>query len=131
MIRKSAQFVISTLAHLRRPFFFWMSLLSLALIGISAGYLWYYLFPEATEQLFVPLHYNVHSGVDTIGEAPYLFLAPAIALCIFIVNALLSTAFYKKDPLVSYASSVTSAFCSLLALLSIIHLVAVNLAYYG
>ena len=131
MIRKGAQFVISTLALHRRPFFFWMSLLSLVLIAFSAGYVWYRLLPEAQAQLFVPLHYNVHSGVDTIGDWYYLFLSPGIALCIFLVNALLSTIFYKKDPLVSYTASVTSAFCALLALLAVYHLVAINLAYYG
>ena len=48
------------------------------------------------------LHYNVYFGVDAIGDWRNVFLMPALAAAILLVNAVLSRFFYYKERLASY-----------------------------
>jgi hypothetical protein len=86
MKKTLTRFAVSTIALHRRPYFWILNLLSLLAIAGAFGWIYWRLFPEILSQPGVPLHYNIHSGVDSFGRWQMIFLAPSIALGLFILN---------------------------------------------
>ncbi len=73
---------------------------------------------------FVPLHYNIFSGVDTIGSWSRLFIPVLFGFLILIVNSSLAFHFYSRGErrivFVLLNSCLTSHIILLLAILLIV-----------
>lgn len=105
--------------------------LSLLFILMSLGFIYFFLFPEIMKQSFVPLHYNVHSGVDRYGEWWRIFTIPAFGLAFLIVNLLVAHYGVKKNPLLhSFLYSIT-LFTELILFVASLFVVFYNYSLYG
>lgn len=97
----------------------------------SAFILYYFLYPAMRSQPFVPLHYNIHFGVDLIGQWWQLFTAPAIALLITLLNILFAIFFLKKEPVLSSFFAVVAVIGTALLFVATVFIVLLNMTYYG
>lgn len=77
----------------------------------------------------VPLHYNIYVGIDAFGPWWMLGYVPCAALVMVGLNALLALVFLKKRPMLAVAVWMATAGVGILALLAIIRIVLINLAY--
>jgi len=101
---------------------------SLIIIGfiINIFILFYIIFNFFGVKDFVTLHYNILSGVDTIGSWSRLFIPVLFGLLILIVNSTLAFHFYSQQEreivFVLLVSSLISQIILLLSILLIISL---------
>lgn len=104
-----------------------------SLLCIGGAVLWMYLqlFPEIMSRPGVPLHYNIHFGVDSFGDWKMLFLGPAVALGMLGVNNIIAFWGRKKDPVLGVMALAVAMVASVLLLVAVLHLVQFNLNYYG
>ncbi|HBB36944.1 MAG: hypothetical protein UX02_C0002G0155 [Candidatus Moranbacteria bacterium GW2011_GWC1_45_18] len=72
------------------------------------------------------LHYNVYFGVDSIGDWRNVFLMPALAAVIFLVNAVLSRFFYYKERLASYLFAAMALLVQLLMAVGLGSVILIN-----
>lgn len=63
----------------------------------------YFKFPPRIET--VNLEHNIYFGISKIGEWWQIYYYPLYSLVIFIINLILSVAFYKKQPTASHVLS--------------------------
>lgn len=72
------------------------------------------------------LHYNIYFGVDAIGDWRNIFVLPALAAAILIVNAILSRFFYYKERLVSYLFAAMALLVQLLMAVGLGSIILIN-----
>lgn len=74
----------------------------------------------------VLLHYNVVYGSDLIGPGLYVYLVPAAALILLIINWTVASSFYKKEKLASYFLAFATIAIQLIFLIAGFVLAAIN-----
>ena len=87
------------------------------------------LFPEVTESVAIPLHYNIHSGVDLFGPWKRIFTTPIISGIILVVNIVLALFLWKKDRVLSYFFITIAALVQIFAFLAMVFVVLLNVSY--
>jgi hypothetical protein len=102
--------------------FFSLLLAFLANVGIWIALRW---IVGPTDQLII-LHYNVYFGVDSIGDWRSVFLMPALAGGLMIVNLFLSRFFYYKERLVSYLFAGMALLIQLLMIIGVASVIIIN-----
>ncbi len=100
--------------------FFW-------LLGI--GLLVWRVVPLVYGQESVPLHYNVHVGIDMTGPWWQVFLIPACGLVWAILNGLVAQGIRRRAPALAITLWVTTAAIAPLLFLACASVVLVNIAY--
>ena len=80
---------------------------------------------QATDQPII-LHYNIYFGVDSIGDWRNVFIMPAIALIIFLVNLILSRFFYYKERPASYLFAGMALLVQLLMMVGLGSVILIN-----
>lgn len=93
-----------------------------------AGMLWQ-LYPNVLTQQVVPLHYNIHFGVDRVGPGWRLFIPSLVAVVLTLANMLSASAMWQRERVVALAFVVASLLVNVLVLLHIVFIVLLNLAY--
>ena len=96
---------------------------------ISVGLLAWRVLPLVYGRDNIPLHYNIYVGIDALGPWWMLFVTPAIAFVLACGNAICATWFFKKQPILGIAAWSTTFLVSIFALLSVLHIVLINIAY--
>jgi len=61
-----------------------------------------YVFSDVRDLIAIPLHYNIHFGVDLFGTPWRIFTASLLGLIILFVNTILAAAFWKRQRMLSY-----------------------------
>ncbi len=79
----------------------WTAIVSLFLVAVLVGMIFWRIAPIAQERSFIPIHYNVYLGVDQFGSWLSLFSIPATGFIFFIVNLYLQVSFYTKRKQIS------------------------------
>lgn len=102
---------------------------SLLFFFLAIGMILWRLFPELHGQQVVPLHYNIHYGVDRTGAWWQIFTLPASGLVIMIANTLVMMILAKRE--IMLAKFVAMATVILLAFLFVatIFMVLLNVVY--
>lgn len=111
------------LAALR--FFQWTFGGSFGLLLLHTGFLAWRLLPVIYGREVVPLHYNIHIGVDQVGAWWQIFTIPVLGLVFFLVNVVVALFLWRREPVLSHIFAaatlvlhilliVTSAFTTLL-----------------
>lgn len=77
----------------------------------------------------VPLHYNIHIGVDNVGPWWQIYMVPAIGLIIMIANLLLARFMWSRDPVLSYIAGIATLVLQLVLLTAMIFMVYLSLQY--
>lgn len=104
---------------------------SLFCIVFSIGFIFYFLFPEITLEIAIPLKYNVFSGIDLYGVWWRIFTLPALGLGILLVNLLVIQLVKKKDEVLPAFLYLTTLIAELFLLIGIIFIVLLNAKFYG
>ncbi|PIZ55088.1 hypothetical protein COY25_01270 [Candidatus Uhrbacteria bacterium CG_4_10_14_0_2_um_filter_41_7] len=107
----------------------WLSSLTVLLLAILL-IIWK-LFPEVQDQLGIPLHYNIHSGVDSFGAWWRIFTIPFIGFVILVSNIGISIVLWKKEHMLSYLFSSIMLVSEIILFVAMIFVVLFNLSYYG
>lgn len=103
-----------------------LSLLSLAFSVLLP--IWR-LFPDIQNQPAVPLHYNIHFGVDSLGPWWRIFVYPAFGLAVLILNTILAMTIFKKDRVLRNLLLITSIAANIVIAIAMVFVVLVNLTY--
>ncbi|MEK7183533.1 MAG: hypothetical protein AAB776_02770 [Patescibacteria group bacterium] len=77
----------------------------------------------------VPLHYNIHIGVDTVGPWWQIYMVPVIGLVIILVNTVLARFMWTRDPVLSRIAGVATVVLQLVLLTAMIFIVYLSLQY--
>ena len=76
--------------------------ISLVFFLLTFGVPYVYVFSEVRELIAIPLHYNIHFGVDLFGSPWRIFMTSIWGLCVFVVNTILAAVFWKQQRMLSY-----------------------------
>ena len=85
--------------------------------------------PSAYGREIVPLHYNVHVGIDTFGPWWMLFMVPVMGLAFACLNAIAARIFARRAPALSIAFWITTAAIAPFLFLACASIVLLNIAY--
>lgn len=77
----------------------------------------------------VPLHYNIYVGIDAFGPWWMLFEVPVMSLVIALINTVIAATFLKRRPMLAVAVWSATLFVGVLALVALIRIVVINIAY--
>lgn len=114
-----------------KRYFFVSGSISLLLVALSFFLIWWQLFPEILNQVFVPLHYNIHFGVDLFGHWWNIFFIPSFGAGLLAVNTIISLALWKKEPVLSYFFMGLALISEIILFAALIFVIFLNLSYYG
>lgn len=110
-------------------FFQVVGAISLIFLGFSFILPVWRLFPDIQDKVAIPLHYNIHFGVDLFGTWQRIFMVPIVGSVIFLVNYIIAILFWRKEKVLSYFLGATVLFSEILALVAIIFIVLLNITY--
>lgn len=114
---------------LRMPLFRYSS--GVALLAILAAIvlpLWR-LFPDMYGRPVVPLHYNIHYGVDWTGAWWRIFLLPMMGAVFFVVNTGIALFFVRRNPMLASVALCATAILVLLLFVAMVFVVSLNIVY--
>ncbi|HRH32077.1 MAG TPA: hypothetical protein PLK06_02005 [bacterium] len=77
----------------------------------------------------VPLHYNIHVGVDMVGPWWQIYLVPTIGFLVLGVNLVLARFMWTRDPMLSHVAVAATAVIELLLFVAMIFIVFLSLSY--
>ena len=77
----------------------------------------------------IPLHYNIHSGVDLFGQWWRIFMAPGLGFLVIIINTVLALFFWRKDRMLSYFFLAFMMFSQILIAIAMIFIVLLNISF--
>lgn len=83
----------------------------------------------AARAMVVPMHYNIHFGVDRTGPWWGFFVLPAIGLGCLIVNSLLALKLWKRERMLSYLFAGVTVAVEIILFVAMVFVVSLNLAY--
>ncbi len=83
--------------------------------------------PLATDRPFIPLHYNVHFGIDQFGPWYDIFRIPALGLALFIVNIFFQAAFYRREHVLSKFFAIATVVSEFILFVAMVLIVLLNL----
>ncbi|MFH1632192.1 MAG: hypothetical protein ABIA47_04250 [bacterium] len=103
--------------------------LSIVLLGLTTLLPIWQLFPGLQDQFAIPLHYNIHFGIDLFGPWWQIFTIPFAGLLALIINAIGMLYSWKKDKVLSYFFATATVLVELILFVAMIFVVLLNLAY--
>lgn len=74
----------------------------------------------------LPLHFNIVYGIDLVGAGRNLYQIPGAGLIIFVIDAWLGKAVYRRNPLFSYFLTFAVGFVQVVLLIALFSLVSLN-----
>ncbi len=102
---------------------------SILFLILSAAVPYFYLYPEAGEQIAIPLHYNIHFGVDLFGPPERMFMASTVGLIVFVVNMILAIALWRKQTILSYGLLCATAVIEVVLFVASVFVTLLVLSY--
>ena len=102
---------------------------SIALLLITFIIPFWRLYPEIATKPAVPLHYNIHFGVDLFGAWWRVFMPSMVGLAILIVNFVLSAVYWKTRKMLSYYALLTTPVLITFLILASLFITLLNITY--
>ena len=103
----------------------WTAALSVFLLLLTIILPIWRVLPLASEQPFIPLHYNVYLGVDRFGPLRDLFLLPALGLFFLLVNLGMQTHFSKHEKLLARFFAISTTLFQFILLVAMVLIILV------
>lgn len=129
MNKKITQAIKNIREVLSKRFFQVAAALGILLLLLAIGLPAWQLFPEIRQEIAVPLHYNIHFGVDYFGEWWKIFSFPLAGLIIYILNFILVIAFWRRDKVLAYFFAAVADVCAFVILVAMVFVTLLNLSY--
>ncbi|MBP9827723.1 hypothetical protein KBC55_01050 [Patescibacteria group bacterium] len=102
---------------------------SLVLLVISGAVPAWRILPIVQGREAVPLHYNVHIGVDWIGPWWFIFTPVVTGALFMIINIIAIRLVWRKEPQLASLIAVQTMVVQLLLLIASIFVVLLNVSY--
>lgn len=112
-----------------KRFFQFTAVISIILVALTALLPIWQLMPEIREKVAIPLHYNIHFGVDLFGAWWRIFTIPIIGFVIFAVNHIAAIIMIEKEKVLSYIFASISLISQILLFVGMVFVVLLNLTY--
>jgi hypothetical protein len=77
----------------------------------------------------VPLHYNIHVGVDTVAPWWRIYVVPALGLLIVFVNMFLARFMWPRDPVLAYVIGAATVLLQVVLMVAMVFIVYLSLQY--
>ena len=77
----------------------------------------------------VPLHYNIHVGVDTVAPWWRIYVVPALGILIACVNVFLARFMWSRDPMLAYVIAVATVLLQVILMIAMVFIVYLSLQY--
>lgn len=103
--------------------------LSVGFVAVSVALLLWRLFPEIYGKQVIPLHYNIHYGVDWTGAWWQIFVYPATGAALCLVNTGVALFLVKREPMLARVVLVSTVLLTGFLFLSTIFVVLMNIVY--
>lgn len=87
------------------------------------------LFPGLYGLPVVPLHYNIHYGVDWTGAWWQIFLLPAMGVAFFVINTGIALFFVRRNALLTGVALSATVILSALLFVAMVFVVSLNIVY--
>ena len=85
--------------------------------------------PGIVGKTAVPLHYNIHFGIDMVGPWWQIFVVPGIGLLFIILNLLAARLTWPRDPMLSFTIAAATVVIEVLLFVGMIFIVFLHLSY--
>ncbi len=103
--------------------------ISLLCCAVALGVIFWQLFPELYGKNVVPLHYNIHYGVDWTGAWWQIFHLPALGMSFVVVNTVMVFLLVRREPVLAQMVAIGTVVLSVFVLLATAFVVLLNLVY--
>ncbi len=107
----------------------WILGISIILLLITFAIPFWKLYPEIATKPAVPLHYNIHFGVDLFGAWWRVFMPSIAGLVIIIINTILAAVYCKKQKMLSYYALLATPVLMVFLILASLFITLLNLSY--
>ncbi len=87
------------------------------------------LFPEIYGKDIIPLHYNIHYGVDWTGAWWQIFVYPVAAAVMSVVNVGIAMGIIHREPMLARVVLVGTVLLSVFLFCSTVFVVLMNIVY--
>ena len=106
---------------------FWSSLAIIVLmVALPVWKLWPIL---QAQEAVVPMHYNIHFGVDRTGPWWGIFILPGIGLAFLLLNAIFALKLWKRERMLSYLFGGVTVAVEAILFVAMVFVVLLNLSY--
>lgn len=103
--------------------------ISLFFVLLSAVLIFWRLFPDLYGKEIIPLHYNIHYGVDWTGAWWQIFVYPLSGVLLSIINTCIALLLVKKEPMLARVVFVSTVVLTAFLLCSTVFVVLMNIVY--
>lgn len=110
-------------------FFRLVAVVSLLLITLQVGLISWRIVPLISGQTAVPLHYNIHFGVDTIGAWWRIYTVPAVALVMLALNLGIGQYFFNRDRALAYMAMGATLLLEVILFVASLFIILLNISY--
>lgn len=114
---------------LRLPMFRYASALAMLFILATIVLPLWRLFPAIYGLPVIPLHYNIHYGVDWTGAWWQIFLLPAMGAVFFLMNSAIAWYFVRRNALLTGVALSATVILSALLFAAMVFVVSLNIVY--
>ncbi|MBU4315416.1 hypothetical protein KJ673_03350 [Patescibacteria group bacterium] len=90
---------------------------------------YFQLYPEIMTKTAVPLHYNIHFGVDLFGAWWRVLMPSMVGLAILIINSVLAVIYWRADRMLSYCVLIIMPVLGIFLILASVFITLLNLSY--
>ena len=87
------------------------------------------LLPDIQLRPAIPLHYNIHSGIDLFGPWWNIFLIPALGAGIFLVNTIGAMTVWKRERMLALVFLGATVLAESFLFFAMLFVVLLNLSY--
>lgn len=110
-------------------FFRLVALFSAVLIVCEIALISWRIVPMIYGQTAVPLHFNTHFGVDTVGAWWRIYTVPAVALILLVGNMFLANYFFHRERVLAYMAVGATLILETVLFGAMIFIVLLNISY--
>ncbi len=119
----------NTLRMRNLPFFRYILLTTLFLWILQIALPVWRILPLIYGQDTVPLHYNIHFGVDSIGQWWKIFTVPVIGFALIGINLFMARMVWPREPMLAYLVMSATLLLEFLLFLAMVFIVLLNISY--
>jgi hypothetical protein len=111
------------------PFFRYIFFIILLLLLVQILFPAWRILPLIYGQGTVPLHYNIHFGVDSLGAWWRIFTVPLIGLLFLVINTIVAQTVWKREPMLAYLVVSATLLFEFFLFLAMVFIVLLNISY--
>ncbi len=105
------------------------AVLSILFWLISVGLPSWRIVPLIVGKAVVPLHYNIHFGIDTVGPWWQVYIVPGVGLLFMLLNFVAARITWRRDEVLTYIIAAATVLIEVILCVAMIFIVYLHLTY--